>query len=987
MKKKVVAIILSFVMLLSLNVPVFASSPSGTEFWGDFFSKAMDGAESSYNYLTELKKKAEALEKQFNEAQKNGDTSQAQSTQAELEKVLEQINVINSGGELKPIEGEYKFAYFPSLGVTSAWSNSSGNWIDGVIPGEIYKTTVNDMNQYGIIDHIKKTLKLENTDIDKVILYNYNVGEDTADFPEGPVFPVRTYKPFQEANLSNDCTIQHYIEAYELSYPIYSTTDNKIQNYVWNKENTNGSFDKIVRLVTCEGKKLGYPVTAEYFEALRTLNAVRNTMTSAEYNSRKGKLQAKFRMHCDEYGMPSNWYEDIITKTNNNQINLDGSVQNYVYYTLQFYVVKYKDGGDLFPPSISLTPNDSSTQLTGPTPGEKHCIEFTVKNNGETEIGAEPAKGNDKVRPLLTVIDKKTNQNILQKYVQATENIEPGKTITLKVCDIQIDTPEIKACVNVDPEKNFNEVGLNSDTTNDVLCKIFKTVQDMGMTQSMSFTGPSGVGLVTKGAKHDIVVYPKHVVGNLPVGTDEIKNPKATVDLKIKTLDGKVIYTETDKTTEILNPKGNVPVYFNDVTINEPQIEVCATVNKIHEEKGWNLDNGNDTYCEKFGATRNFAMKDFKITPSLIYSDTGLTKTLSFTFTVANEAPKTNITPAPIIVIRQDGRVIWSKSIGITDGETITMTQQISVPLDVGSNSFEVEVNPDRSIPEYRLKGDPYADNKKSATATVQKLQTCVQCKKVNTSNKWQREFNVVIKVGEPYEYEVCDSRDKKGNCTSSHMVEACHIEKYQTDTKTLKFEESYSIKNILFRSKYTKDKDKSGDGWVDLKKSGKAVIKAGYGFELAILTEYSTNRKSEYDSYRTSFNPVPPFYVNRCTYGTISPMLDPVEQPSKISVKFPFINSSSKCYDLSTTQQSGPWYNSAYIFELPYRKSLSGSSNVRMIYINERAAAGTESFSITTQQWLGYEESGVTKEKLQDCGTYSLKVLANDDLHGHLVN
>lgn len=57
------------------------------------------------------------------------------------------------------------------------------------------------------------------------------------------------------------------------------------------------------------------------------------------------------------------------------------------------------------------------------------------------------------------------------------------------------------------------------------------------------------------------------------------------------------------------------------------------------------------------------------------------------------------------------------------------------------------------------------------------------------------------------------------------------------------------------------------------------------------------------------------------------------------------------------------------------------------MLYVNEKAAVGTKSISLTTPEWLGYQEAGVSKNKLQDCATKPFKVLANDDLHGHITN
>lgn len=65
------------------------------------------------------------------------------------------------------------------------------------------------------------------------------------------------------------------------------------------------------------------------------------------------------------------------------------------------------------------------------------------------------------------------------------------------------------------------------------------------------------------------------------------------------------------------------------------------------------------------------------------------------------------------------------------------------------------------------------------------------------------------------------------------------------TSEATVTYEEQFGIKNIYFRSKYTKDKKYGNDGWVDLLNSTQkdlAIIQAGYGFELKVVTNYSTD-------------------------------------------------------------------------------------------------------------------------------------------------
>lgn len=62
--------------------------------------------------------------------------------------------------------------------------------------------------------------------------------------------------------------------------------------------------------------------------------------------------------------------------------------------------------------------------------------------------------------------------------------------------------------------------------------------------------------------------------------------------------------------------------------------------------------------------------------------------------------------------------------------------------------------------------------------------------------------------------------------------------------SKTVTNNESFIIKEVLFRSKDTKDKNLGAkkDGWVSMLDSNDSTIKAGYGFELKVIVEYKTD-------------------------------------------------------------------------------------------------------------------------------------------------
>lgn len=79
---------------------------------------------------------------------------------------------------------------------------------------------------------------------------------------------------------------------------------------------------------------------------------------------------------------------------------------------------------------------------------------------------------------------------------------------------------------------------------------------------------------------------------------------------------------------------------------------------------------------------------------------------------------------------------------------------------------------------------------------------------------------------------------------------ESVTFRKYNTTYENLKeatetYFEDYGITEVLFRSKITKDKNLGNDGWVNLldsKEKSLGYIKAGYGFELKIVTRYNTD-------------------------------------------------------------------------------------------------------------------------------------------------
>ena len=111
-------------------------------------------------------------------------------------------------------------------------------------------------------------------------------------------------------------------------------------------------------------------------------------------------------------------------------------------------------------------------------------------------------------------------------------------------------------------------------------------------------------------------------------------------------------------------------------------------------------------------------------------------------------------------------------------------------------------------------------------------------CLVPRTSNTWSNTYKTKNWSATPLTYRV-------NSTNSNHTFYKYNV--VSTDSKTVESKENFEIKKVLFKSKSTVDKklgDKK-DGWVELSKASEkdlGFIKAGYGFELKIVTEYKTN-------------------------------------------------------------------------------------------------------------------------------------------------
>lgn len=509
---------------------------------------------------------------------------------------------------------------------------------------------------------------------------------------------------------------------------------------------------------------------------------------------------------------------------------------------------------------------------------------------------------------------------------------------------------------------------------------------DIGFVAPVELFNSTGskVNYVYPNEAHTVKFNIKHFLGQIPIGLDPVDNPKTTIDVVITDGNNNVIRSATLRSDEILNPNSQISMEVKNIATPTTMIKACATINKVHKEKGLNSNPQNDTICQIFAQAKNYAIKELKINPHYINVPDGANATqqvLNFRFVVAHEG-QSGYGDNPIVVIRQGGKEIKRATVSVPAGKQITEVWPISVNLKFGENDFEVEVNPaPRQIQEFRSTGeDPYADNVKKDSVVVRRNPKCIECEVgVRTRNTWSEIFDMHEHIAKRVYYTCC--RTSKNGSVSCSTCSRCETisDRYWIEIKN--FYEEYKITNVYFRSKWTKD-TKGGDGWVDLLTS-EGKIKAGYGFELKIVTKYETNRGS--------IPPVPNTWRNDCSYLSRYPGIGYVTNPDIISLKMPYFDGfgNNVCYILNAENPRGSWDNSTKEFQLPYRDSFNVKSE-RKIYINENAKPGVQQLQIVTQKFDGYDPDAPydvsNKRTLQDCKTVKFTILPNDDLKTHIV-
>lgn len=652
------------------------------------------------------------------------------------------------------------------------------------------------------------------------------------------------------------------------------------------------------------------------------------------------------------------------------------------------YIPDPKNPSEKYCQSFTEEPNDMAVTgitlekdgkpMAYPVPNQDNTVKIEVGNLGDSIIGNSTVD--------VTIVDK-DNKQILGGSV-ATDKILPGKgKVIITVPNVKPSNNQIQVCAVINKKHTTNKE--NIQNANDKLCKSFGAVQDMGISQDVILKNIKGevVNSFTPGELHTVVFKPKHVIGPQSVGLDPISNPMTTIDVTVKNAQGTVFRTETLTTTEVLEPSKLIEIPVYDVQSSTNSITVCATLNKKHIDKGYNLDNGNDSVCKTFSTTKNYAIKNLTVTPKTVTSQsTSVYQPLTFTYTLANEAGG-SLKDAPLVVLKQNGREIWRKNVSLSRGEVLTSTIQVVANLS-GTTTFEIEVNPNRTEVEFRANGAaPYGDNKKTTTVSVTADSECEGCEVgTTTSNSWIEKLTFEKSVANTKTYD-CDHYDSKGKWESSHEVSYCPTATKEIKTVDKSYSESYKIIKIEARSKWSKDNASNSkfqhiqsDGWANVTNGGTFKVKAGYPVEIRVTTKYTTTRNS--------MPTTPVFSIGSCYNSTVEALNKPtpVNVPLSTSIKLP----NSTTYTQLEGDVKGDWNDATATRELPERTKLSNTGKIRGVYISKNTKPGTYPVSVVTNVSSGYGPSNVvsgTIKKLQSCASFNIEVLINDDLGSHIVD
>lgn len=313
-------------------------------------------------------------------------------------------------------------------------------------------------------------------------------------------------------------------------------------------------------------------------------------------------------------------------------------------------------------------------------------------------------------------------------------------------------------------------------------------------------------------------------------------------------------------------------------------------------------------------------------------------------------------------------------------GSTVSSIEKIKDPLDGKSSDTASNVNNSSNNVSPNRGGD--ANN---------------NCLIPRTLNTWKNSYTIKTWSATPITYKINSTNE-------NHTYYKYNLVSSKTDI--VESEERFIIKKVLYKSKSTTDKNLgvNKDGWVDLASStekNNGLIKAGYGFELKIVTEYRTNAELNNPTWATD-------KINGGT--TVTNLNSKPNLVSDIFVELPGDTRNRKVLSVSgygntiqglqvkqtksgQVERSGNKSMKVYEWEYTIKPSVVvGISSTEKIYIPQNLKDGNYKVSIYTPPITG--SSSIDKyntskySSLCDRKDVKIKVQGSstDDLNSHIT-
>lgn len=327
-------------------------------------------------------------------------------------------------------------------------------------------------------------------------------------------------------------------------------------------------------------------------------------------------------------------------------------------------------------------------------------------------------------------------------------------------------------------------------------------------------------------------------------------------------------FRDSNGNTSIPMSKNTEMTYtIPNVMFEHPYISTYFKITSTNTEI--NSSTVNDYLHASVNDVYDIEIKNVKIIPQTEYIGS---ENKEMNYTVTYEAVLTT----PDYVTANDYRTQVNTSINV-NGTTVNVIDQIQVGLNTGLShqvsNVPVDSNLDSVIANVVLNFDKasyesgnYENNVGNASSSLDKIKDPMDgkaddtasrpdnsnnnnkpnrggdannnCLVPRTSNKWTNAYKVKNWNATPVTYKI-------NSTGASHTFYKYNVVSNETENVTSR--ENFEITKVLFKSKSTVDKKlgQNKDGWVELSKASEkdlGLIKAGYGFELKVVTEYRTN-------------------------------------------------------------------------------------------------------------------------------------------------